>query len=84
MKTVVANRIAGCDASESRDGYALYVNNWNSGNQRLVLNWGNSEQGCLELNSGEHKVPYDVWTHVAFSYKQTSMSLASGAGCKAL
>ena len=80
MKTVVSNRIAGCDAADTRDGFALYVNNWNTANQRLVLNWGSGDNGCLELNSGVHKVPYDVWTHVAFVFKQTSKSISPKTG----
>ena len=51
MKTVAANRYAGCEAEQSHWGYALYVNEWHTDSRELILMWGGSADGCLTIKS---------------------------------
>ena len=72
MKTVVANRFAGCGASADRHGYAFYVNEWNTNNRQLILNWGDAQTGCLRLASQPNALEYDRWTHIGFSISNSA------------
>lgn len=67
MKTVVANRWAGCSADAGRYGFALYVNDWGTSNRQLRVVLGNTENGCVAVFTQPGVIPYDVWTHVAVS-----------------
>jgi hypothetical protein len=64
MKTVFANRVAGCDVSADRIGYALYVNNWKTRDRALKLDLGTASQGCISLATAGGVIPYGKWTHV--------------------
>ena len=55
MKTILANKEAGCDAKQGTAGYALYVNEWETSNGQLVLEYGTSRSGCSKLSSGATK-----------------------------
>ena len=63
IKTIVANKGTGCDVGQ--DGFALAINEWETNDQQLTLEWGDVASGCRKLLSGSSKVPYDEWTHVA-------------------
>ncbi|KAJ8599018.1 hypothetical protein CTAYLR_007691 [Chrysophaeum taylorii] len=65
IKTIASNRATGCDASLERDGYALAINEWETADGQLTLEWGDGDTGCRKLGSGAARVPYDAWTHVA-------------------
>lgn len=68
IKTVFANRWAGCAAVSQRNGFSLYVNSWNSGDRVLKADWGNAVDGCVAVASEEYTIEYGVWTHVAVAF----------------
>ena len=41
-----AEEEGGCDAKQGTAGYALYVNEWETSDRQLVLEYGSSESGC--------------------------------------
>ena len=49
IKTVVSNKETGCDVGDARDGYALAVNNWETRDGQLTLEWGDATTGCSEV-----------------------------------
>ena len=49
IKTVVSNKRSGCDVGS--DGFALMVNEWETADQQLVLEWGDAGSGCNKLGS---------------------------------
>ena len=70
MKTVFANRVAGCDVSSDRIGVALYVNTWQTRDRALKLDLGTASQGCVSLATGGNVIPYGKWTHVGLLMEQ--------------
>jgi hypothetical protein len=64
MKTIVSNRLAGCEVDPERYGYALIINQWGTDDRSLVLNWGNAMSGCLKLNSDDGVLPVNQWKFV--------------------
>ena len=76
IKTVVSNKETGCDVGDARDGYALAVNNWETRDGQLTLEWGDATTGCRKLASGPRAVVApDRWTHVAFVLSPTTAAL---------
>ena len=75
MKTIVANKEAGCEANERTAGYALYVNEWETADGQLLLEYGTPATGCAKLGSGEVKVPYGVWFHAGATWADGQVSL---------
>ncbi|KAH8065929.1 GTP binding protein [Aureococcus anophagefferens] len=76
IKTVVSNKETGCDVGDARDGYALAVNNWETRDGQLTLEWGDAATGCRKLASGPRAVVApDRWTHVAFVLSPTTAAL---------
>lgn len=67
MKTVAANRWAGCSPTAGRYGFALYVNDWGTHNRQLRVVLGNARDGCVAVFTAQEAIPYDEWTHVALS-----------------
>jgi len=66
MKTIFANRVAGCDVSVDRHGFALYVNTWQTRDRALKVDIGTGNAGCNSLATKAGVIPYGKWTHVAF------------------
>ena len=67
MKTIVANRAGGCPPHPKRNGYALYVNEWETKDKNLILMWGDTKDGCNRIETGPNRVPLDRWVHVGFT-----------------
>lgn len=72
MKTVLANRHAGCGTNAARHGYALYVNDWKTENRQLRLMWNDGRDGCKSTVSPNEAIPYGKWTQVGFTIKPSS------------
>lgn len=70
IKTIVSNRHGGCKVDAAHRGFALMVNNWETNDRSLVLEWrnsGGSGEGCARLSSDPGTIPYDTWVHVGFA-----------------
>jgi hypothetical protein len=67
MKTLFANRNAGCDKSANRYGYAVYVNGWKTSDLAVHADIGNDEKGCYHMQSSPKMLQYGKWTHVALT-----------------
>ena len=66
MMTIMSNKAAGCDAGNV--GFALFVNDWETSDRQLLLEYGGSGSGCHKLGSGpDHPVPFGRWVHIAAS-----------------
>ena len=65
MKTLFANRVAGCSAHPDRYGFALYVNHWQTNDRSIELDVGDDEKPCHHETSGPGNFDYGKWTHVA-------------------
>ena len=48
-------------------GFSLIVNEWQTSDQQLIVEWGDVDSGCRKLGSAPAgaRVEYDRWTHVA-------------------
>jgi hypothetical protein len=67
IKTIVSNRYSGCQSNELHAGYALFVNEWNTNNKRVVLMWsskGGSGGACSSIQSEPDALVLDKWHHV--------------------
>ena len=85
IKTVVANRVSGCETNAAHYGYSLAVNSWEQSDQQLIMEWGSPSTGCEKLASGvDNKVPYDEWTHVGVSVRCPGAAAGVGAGMAAV
>ena len=85
IKTVVANRVSGCETNAAHYGYSLAVNSWEQSDQQLIMEWGSPSTGCEKLASGvDNKVPYDEWTHVGVSVRCPGAGAGAGAGMAAV
>ena len=67
MKTLFANRDAGCDISADRYGFAVYVNHWNTNNLAVEVDIGAKNKGCHHMNTGPGIFEYGKWMHVALT-----------------
>jgi mannosyl-oligosaccharide alpha-1,2-mannosidase len=74
INMVLTTRASGCATDDAHRGVALYVNNWETSDRALVLEWRESG-GCGKLSSDAGTVPLDTWVHVGFA-----LSSAGGGG----
>ena len=71
IRMIASNRQSGCSVDASHAGYAFYVNNWDTSDAALVLEWQFSAGGgCGRLSSEPHTIPSNTWVHVAFAFRQ--------------
>lgn len=71
IKTILSSRAGGCAVDNKHRGWSLMVNNWESGDRALVLEWRDSTgsgSGCARLSSEPGTIPYDKWVHVGFAF----------------
>ena len=82
IKTIASNRLGGCKVDDDHRGYSFFVNNWETEDRSLILEWRNSAGGgsaCSRLASEPATIPYDTWTHVGFAFQKPS-SDSEGTG----
>lgn len=75
MRTVVANKRAGCEAKADQNGFALYVNSWQSSDHKVFVEYGGQESGCHKLDSSDVTILPGKWHHVAFALINRAASL---------
>ena len=68
MRTIFSNKQAGCGADRDRYGISMYINEWETSNQILYVEYGSTKSGCEKINSGTVKVLPNRWYHVAVSF----------------
>jgi len=73
MHTIVSNKELGCQ--KGARGYALYVNDWESNDGQLILEWGDDSMGCHKLKSGNKRIQAKRWNHFAFSLTRSMATL---------
>eukprot|EP00636_Phaeomonas_parva_P000251 CAMPEP_0118864030 /NCGR_PEP_ID=MMETSP1163-20130328/8710_1 /TAXON_ID=124430 /ORGANISM="Phaeomonas parva, Strain CCMP2877" /LENGTH=1054 /DNA_ID=CAMNT_0006798099 /DNA_START=229 /DNA_END=3393 /DNA_ORIENTATION=- len=75
MRTVLTNRRSGCGTDALRHGFSLFVNNWETADGCLVLEWADSRLGCQKLSTAPGMIPSGKWTHVAAVFDDGLVSL---------
>lgn len=75
MRTIFSNKKPGCDRDSSRNGVAMYVNDWKTGNQVLYVEYGSAVSGCEKVSSGSVLLVPNTWYHVAVSFLSGSVAL---------
>jgi mannosyl-oligosaccharide alpha-1,2-mannosidase len=68
VKTIVSNRNAGCNVDASHRGFTFHVNNWETSDRALVLEY-RTASGCGRISSDPETVPVDTWVHVGFAFQ---------------
>jgi len=70
IKSIAATRASGCFDDKEHDGFAFYVNEWETSNRQLRLEWTSTNPaGCVVLASDSNAIPLDKWVHVAFAFE---------------
>jgi len=64
MRTILANRASGCVQDSLRHGYALYINEWNTGDMSINLNWYDESNACAQLSTPPRTVQAETWHHI--------------------
>lgn len=83
MRVIAGNRLSGCESDPSHYGFGFYVNEWNTGNRQLRLEWSDPQRsGCQVLASDAQAIPVGEWTHVAFAF-QSAGETADGVAVPA-
>jgi hypothetical protein len=75
MRTVFTNKAPGCEASRDRYGVAMYVNEWETSNHELYVEYGNQISGCNKIGSNGVQLIPKKWYHVAVALVGTSAEL---------
>jgi hypothetical protein len=75
MKTILSNKLPGCETSADRHGFSIYVNGWETSDQNLYVEWGSDTSGCQKLSSSPARIEYDRWYHVALALGDHSIAL---------
>jgi mannosyl-oligosaccharide alpha-1,2-mannosidase len=71
IRTVLSAKASGCPTDSSHHGLALYVNNWDTADHNLVLEYGNDLSGCNKVTSTEPlPVTSSSWLEITLSYDQ--------------
>jgi hypothetical protein len=65
MRTVFSNKGTGCGAGSEQHGVSMYVNAWQTRDQKLYVEYGGPTSGCNKLDSGSYVLQPKVWYHVA-------------------
>ena len=79
VKTIVSNRNAGCNVDANHRGYTFHVNNWETSDRALVLEY-RTASGCGRISSDPETVPVDTWVHVGFAFQGPKAGSGSGEG----
>lgn len=75
IETIVSNKGTGCTAGSTNDGYALYVNSYNTSDENLVFEVGNNG-GCTAhtFKDSTTLIVPGKWTDVAVTYASSTGS----------
>jgi mannosyl-oligosaccharide alpha-1,2-mannosidase len=73
IKTIASTRASGCFDDKQHDGFSFYVNEWETSNRQLRLEWTSTNPaGCVVLASETNALPLDKWVHVAFAFEEAA------------
>jgi hypothetical protein len=75
MRTVFSNKEPGCGSAASRNGFAMYVNTWETSDKVLGVEFGSLQSGCDRITSRNIKISALQWYHVAVSFIGDAVSL---------
>ena len=64
MRTILSNKLSGCDATSERRGFAMFINPWQGKDRRVHIEYGNSHSGCNKVASIS-SIEIGRWTHIA-------------------
>lgn len=64
MRTLFSNKASGCNADAAHYGLALFVNEWQTSNHLLYVEYGSPSSGCHKINT-QVLIECDKWTHFA-------------------
>lgn len=64
MRTIFTNKAAGCERTAAQNGFSLYVNAWQTNDEKLYVEYGGQSSGCHKLGSNIEMKP-EKWYHVA-------------------
>eukprot|EP01038_Epipyxis_sp_PR26KG_P010250 gene10250-13787_t len=66
MRTILANKMTGCEVDIGRNGLAVFVNAWQESDHKLYVEYGGLQHsGCNKLSSKSITVEPEKWYHVA-------------------
>jgi hypothetical protein len=68
MRTIFSNKATGCESSPERNGVALFVNEWQTSDHKLYVEYGNDHSGCNKVSSGDVTLEDGKWYHVAVAF----------------
>lgn len=68
MRTIFSNKAPGCERSADRNGVAIFVNEWQTTDHKLYVEYGNDHSGCNKVTSGQVKLEDQKWYHVAVTF----------------
>lgn len=75
MRTIFSNKATGCESSSERYGIAMYVNEWQTSDQKLYVEYGNEKSGCNKVSSNDKQLAPEKWYHVAVSFVADEVNL---------
>eukprot|EP00607_Mallomonas_marina_P010390 CAMPEP_0182422000 /NCGR_PEP_ID=MMETSP1167-20130531/7594_1 /TAXON_ID=2988 /ORGANISM="Mallomonas Sp, Strain CCMP3275" /LENGTH=874 /DNA_ID=CAMNT_0024599693 /DNA_START=38 /DNA_END=2662 /DNA_ORIENTATION=+ len=75
MRTIFTNKETGCEATEGRNGFSMYVNAWETKDHQLYVEYGGEGSGCYKINSKGIQLIPGRWYHVALSFLERTVSL---------
>lgn len=75
MRTVFSNKATGCDSSADRNGVAMFVNEWQTSDHILYVEFGNDQSGCHKVSSGSVKLVDKKWYHVVVTLMDSHVKL---------
>ena len=64
MRTVFANRKAGCEINSEAHGFAMFINEWQTNDRSLHVEFGTATEGCVKMATPPGVVPLGKWTQV--------------------
>lgn len=74
MRTIFSNKKSGCERDDLRGGIAMFINEWQGSDQKLYIEYGNSESGCNKVHSSR-MIEIGKWTHVAVAVQESRIAL---------
>ena len=78
MRTVLANRNAGCDLNTEGHGFAMFVNTWSTNDRSVQVEFGTATEGCSRISTPPGTVPAGKWTQLGLVLTQSG-SVGTGS-----
>jgi hypothetical protein len=75
MRTVFSNKGSGCTSGDGQHGISLYINAWQTHDQKLYVEYGGERSGCNKLDSGDKLLRPGQWYHAGVYLGDSDVSL---------